>query len=47
MVADMWETRERPLLEAIAKADEKGHAVKRVSALFGTARGNGVIIGKN
>lgn len=37
MVRDMWETRDRPLLEAIAEADERGRAVERVSDLNGVA----------
>jgi hypothetical protein len=37
MVRDMWETRDRPLLEAIAAAEEDGHTVERPSKLFGTA----------
>lgn len=37
MVRDMWETRDRPLLEAVALAEEGGSRVERVSSLNGTA----------
>jgi hypothetical protein len=35
VVRDMWESRDRPLLEAIAEADEQGHSVARVEELTG------------
>jgi DNA-binding PadR family transcriptional regulator len=45
MVTDLWEARDRPLLEAIARADEEGHAVERVEMLFGTDEiGDGQVI---